>query len=120
MRLREPFLGCVLALLCSAVSAKGSIAAKEAAAHVGEHQTVCGTVASAKYLSNGKGSPTFLNLDAPYPNQIFTVVIWGDMRPRFSSPPESLMGEAICATGVISLYRGTPEIVVNDPGQITR
>ena len=49
----------------------------EAAKHVGENATVCGVVASVHTVSSSKGSPTFVNLDKPYPNQIFTVLIWG-------------------------------------------
>ena len=53
------------------------ISPKKAINHVGEYKTVKGLVASAKYLSRVKGRPTFLNLDEAYPNQVFTVVIWG-------------------------------------------
>ncbi|MEI7870236.1 MAG: hypothetical protein WCI11_20325, partial [Candidatus Methylumidiphilus sp.] len=40
----------------------------EAANHVEEQSTVCGVVVSAKYAISTQGSPTFLNLDKPYPN----------------------------------------------------
>ena len=53
------------------------ITAKQAAQHVGEIQTVRGVVVSARYAARSKGQPTFLNLDQPYPDTIFTVVIWG-------------------------------------------
>jgi len=61
-------------LLCGAVGVFGSpdISPAEAAKHIGEKATVCGVVASARYASRSKGQPTFLNLDKPYPNQIFT------------------------------------------------
>ena len=63
---------------------------------VGEQSTVCGIVASAKYATSAQGTPTFLNLDKPYPNQIFTALIWGVDRPKFISPPENLEGNCIC------------------------
>ena len=47
--------------------------------------TVCGIVASAHYAASSKGQPTFVNLDKPYPNQIFTVLIWGSDRGNRSA-----------------------------------
>ncbi len=97
-----------------------SITAKDAANHVGEVQTVCGTVASTKFASQSKKKPTFLNLDQPFPNQIFTIVIWGSDRSKFPEPPEDLyMGKKICVHGMIKAFRGKPEIIVTDPSQIS-
>jgi hypothetical protein len=45
-------------------------------------------VASAKYAENSRGQPTFLNLDLPYPDHIFTAVIWSEDRAAFDEPPE--------------------------------
>ena len=103
-----------------ATAAPSPLPAPEAQRHVGEHATVCGIVASTRYSPKTKGQPTFLNFDAPYPKQIFTVVIWGGDRPKFGTPETTLMGRRVCATGTIQLYRGTPEIVVSDPRQLTR
>jgi hypothetical protein len=91
-----------------------------AAKHIGEVQTVCGMVASAKFLSQSKKLATFLNLDQPYPNQVFTIVLWGTDRSKFPEPPEDYyMGKKICVKGMIKEYRGKPEVIVNDPSQIT-
>ena len=101
-----------------ATAAPSPLTAPEAQRHVGEHATVCGIVASTRYSPKTKGQPTFLNFDSPYPRQIFTVVIWGGDRPKFGTPETTLKGRRVCATGTIQLYRGTPEIVVSDPGQL--
>lgn len=93
---------------------------QEAAAHVGETATVCGVVASTNYAVRSKGQPTYLNLVRPYPNQIFTVLIWGSDCPKFGAPEAVLMGKSICATGTIKEYRGKPEIIATDPKQITK
>jgi len=86
---------------------------------IGMEKTVCGTVASATYAVRTKGRPTFLNLDQPYPKQIFTVVIWGSDRNKFQNPPESFFrGKRICVTGIIEEFRGKPEIIVRSPDQI--
>ena len=86
--------------------------------YVGQMATVCGVVASANYAQQVKRQPTFLNLDKPYPNHIFTALIWGSNRAAFSYAPESLMGRKICVTGQVELYRGKAEIIVSGPEQI--
>ena len=114
-RLRE--LGCVVActLFPFAHALAANLTADQASSHVGENATVCGTVASANYAANAKGQPTFLNLDKGYPHQIFTVVIWGIDRSKFGTPDKALSGKQICATGVIELFRGLPEVIVHEP-----
>ena len=95
------------------------ISPADAANYIGRQATVCGIVANAKYVTTTRGTPTFLNLDKPYPNHIFTVVIWGSDRERFSYRPETLSGSRICVSGRIIQYRGKPEIIASDPQQIT-
>lgn len=93
---------------------------EEAIDHVGEYGTVCGTVASSRYAVRSKGSPTFLNIDEPYPNQVFTALIWGSDRDKFEKPPEEYFeGKEICVEGLISTYRRKAQIVVDEPWQIT-
>lgn len=99
---------------------EGYITTTDAANYIGQEKTVCGIVASTKYAYFANGEPTFLNFDRPYPNHTFTAVIWGKDRSKFSSPPESYYsGKYICVHGLISSYRGIPQIVVKDPSQIT-
>jgi micrococcal nuclease len=107
-------------LLCSTlrVLADQSIPATEAAKHVGEKATVCGVVASANYASSRKGQPTFLNLDKPYPNAIFTALIWGENRSKFNEPEVRLRDKRICTTGKITLYGGVPEMVLRERSQL--
>jgi hypothetical protein len=93
---------------------------KEAAGLVGETATVCGVVASAKYAADLRLQPTFLNLDKPYPDQLFTVVIFGEDRAKFGTPETSLRGQRICATGVIRIFREQPEMVLKDPNQLSK
>ena len=108
-----------LLLLVGGVSAaQTKLSAPEAKNHVGETATVCGEVASTHYAATTKGSPTFLNLDKPYPNQLFTVLIWGSDRPKFANPDRVYMGKHMCATGMIKDFRGVPEIVAHDRSQI--
>ncbi|PYR93582.1 MAG: hypothetical protein DMF84_09275 [Acidobacteria bacterium] len=76
--------------------------ATEAKSFIGKEATVCGTVKSARYASNSNRKPTFLNLDKPYPRQLFTVVIFEDDRAKFSPPAEEqFKNKNICVTGKI-------------------
>jgi hypothetical protein len=90
----------------------------EAKDHIGEQAVVCGKVASTRYASTTRGKPTFLNLDKPYPSQVFTVLIWGENREKFGSPEEKYRDRQVCVTGTITEYRKAPEIVVRDPQSI--
>ncbi|HEX5959846.1 MAG TPA: hypothetical protein VFY97_01195 [Rhodanobacteraceae bacterium] len=107
----------VLAYACTA-SASG-LTPTQAAGHIGETATVCGVVAGAHYAESSNGQPTFINLGRPYPGQIFTIVIFGDYRGRFSPPPETWTGR-LCVTGKITSYHGRAEIKVFKPAQIKR
>jgi len=99
-------------------SAQTSISAAEAKNHVGDRGTVCGAVASAHYASGTRGNPTFLDLDQPYPHQIFSVLIWGSDRSKFGAPEQTYRHKHICATGKITDYKGVPEIIASEPSQI--
>jgi DNA/RNA endonuclease YhcR with UshA esterase domain len=99
-------------------NAQTTITPAQAGSHVGEVATVCGIVASTRYASSTRGKPTFLNLGKAYPNQIFTVMIWGEDREKFGEPEEKYRDKNICVTGLISMYRGVPEIIAKDPKQI--
>ena len=105
-------------VLVSPSLAQRKITPLEAKDHIGESATVCGSVVSTRYAASTKGQPTFLNLEKPYPNQIFTVVIWGSNRSRFGTPESEYKGKRICVTGKIADYRGVPEIVASNPEQI--
>ncbi len=58
------------------------------------------------------------NLDQPYPDQIFTALIWGSDRPKFGAPEDTYRGKSVCVTGKIKKYRGMPEIIASEPDQI--
>jgi micrococcal nuclease len=94
------------------------LTAAEAMNHVGETATVCGKVVSARFASKSKGQPTFLNLDEPYPNHIFTVVVWGSDREKFGDIEAKYGVKNVCVSGKITRYRGLPEIAIDDPSQI--
>jgi DNA/RNA endonuclease YhcR with UshA esterase domain len=86
----------------------------EAAAHVGETVTVRGTVANV-YTS--RAGNTFINFGRPYPNQVFTAVIFKE-RSRLFPNVHSLEGQEVRVTGEIRLYKGKPEIILESPSQL--
>ncbi len=119
MNFRKPLIViCLIASGLMVAQADGRLTAAEARNHVGENATVCGVVASTHYAATTRGRPTFLNIDKPYPNQIFTVLIWGSDRPKFGAPEQKYRDKNICVTGKITSYRDVPEIIAYDPEQI--
>lgn len=120
MGIRKALCGILFLILLSATtaSAQNKLKASEAKDHVGQTATVCGNVASTHYAASSNRQPTFLNLDAAYPNQIFTIVIWGNDRSKFGKPKTEFNHKNVCVTGVISEYRGVPEIIATEPSQI--
>jgi hypothetical protein len=127
MRIRRDFRLRALAgiatifLLGAGVPALGQakkLTSAEVKDHIGEQATVCGKVASTRYAATTRGKPTFLNLDKPYPSQVFTILIWGENREKFGTPEEKYRDKQVCVTGKITEYRNAPEIVVSDPQSI--
>lgn len=118
VRLFMKALGLLFFLSYTAVAAD-TLSTSDAAKHIGESETVCGTVVDVHTASSSKGSPTFINLDKSYPNQVFTILVWGSDLSKFNPAPAVWNGKATCVTGKIELYRGKPEIVAHDSGQIS-
>jgi len=112
-------LALALLIIQPAALAQKKLTAAEAKDHVGETATVCGNVVSTRYAASTKGQPTFLNLDKPYPSQIFTIVIWGSNRSKFGRPEVEYSEKRICVTGKITEYRGVPEVIADAPAQIS-
>jgi micrococcal nuclease len=96
-----------------------SLTPEEAAGHVGETATVCGLVVATTYLPQAPQAPTFLDLGKPYPNQMFSVIIFGSDRPKFGMPETSMRDKSICVTGEIFLYQGKPKILLHDLKQLS-
>ncbi len=120
-RLIKPFIRLAVLWLAATTAAAAQavhLTAREAKNHVGEKATVCGKVVGIHFVSSGKGQPTFVHFDEPYPDQIFTLVIWGSDRPKFGRPEELYRDKGLCVTGKITSYLGIPEIVASNPSQV--
>jgi len=78
--------------------------------------TVCGTVVSTKKHNKGH---VFINLDKKFPNQIFSITIFGTSIKNFHYEPEIyLKDKKVCVTGFISEYNGVPSMVLENERQV--
>ena len=110
--MKQLFLFFFFLLLSPVVGAQSAdlIKADEAIEHEGEYAVVCGVIASTNYRKNSRGRPTYLNFDKPYPDQDFSAIVWGHNRNNFKIKPETLTGSEVCVIGMITLYKGRPQI----------
>jgi hypothetical protein len=92
----------------------GTYSDREAAAHVGETATVVGVVVS---VHRSKAGNVFLNFGADYPNQVFSGAVLNPRDPKLEHL-EGLAGKRVAVTGLIQLYKGRPEIVIQQVEQI--
>ena len=83
--------------------------------------TVCGLIVDGAYASSSNGTPTFLNLGNKYPDpDRFEIVIWKENLPKFPPHPEQFyIGKFICVSGLVSEYKGVPEVFISEKNQIT-
>ncbi len=86
----------------------------QAASQVGQTVTVEGSVASVHVTRSGT---VFLNFGAAYPEQTFTAVIFRSAASRFPNP-EHWDGKRVRVTGPVRLYRGRPEIILEEPSRL--
>ena len=103
-------------LLCAPLSHSQTLTAAQTREHEGDNATVCGIVTHCAPGFSHKGKPTYINLDIPWPNQIFAAVIWEEDLSKVGPLPR--LGAHMCTKGQISYYHGVPEIIVRSSGQI--
>lgn len=115
------FLSFAFALLLSfAAAAQKEVKLEEVGNHVGDSVSLTGKVAGGRYFVQGEGSPTLLNIGAPYPHQLLTVVIRGAARKEFPGAPEKdLLNKEVRVSGKVELYKGKPQVVVHSAAQLT-
>lgn len=105
--------------LSSSASAQPEIKIEDVKNHVGDSVKICIKIFGGKFLESAKGTPTFLNAGANYPNAPLTLVIWADARKDFKNKPEEYYtGKEVCVTGRIELFRDKPQIVIHKEEQI--
>lgn len=86
--------------------------------NLGQHVMICEKVVDA-FKPNGENKNTYLNFGGMYPNNTFTVIIFSKDLPNFPfNPMDEYKNKNICVQGIISFYKGKPQIVVRNPEQI--
>jgi len=86
----------------------------EAAKHVGELVVVKGTVSQIVLSVN---LTTHINFGGLYPDHVFTATIFKARQTQFPGVKE-YEGKTVQIQGVVRLYRGKPEIVLEERAQI--
>ena len=86
------------------------VPAAEAKDHIGSLAMVCGVVVDTHYAQTSTGRPTYINFEEPYPNALFTAVIWEQDRENFNFDPSSLLGLDLCVYGKITRYKSKPQM----------
>ena len=89
------------------------IGASEASKYYDQEMIVTGKVAQVTI----RPKVVFLNIDKPFPNSPFTLVIFLDETNKFGDL-KALDGKNIEAKGKIKKYRDKPEIILNSPKQL--
>ena len=112
--MRAFFLALGLALTAAPALAQ-TIQPPEAKDHVGQVVTVEGMVSEVHKLASGRA--TFIDMGGRYPYNVFTAVIFSSDASKFPDV-ETLNGKVVDITGRVTLYKGEPEIILNDPAQI--
>jgi DNA/RNA endonuclease YhcR with UshA esterase domain len=109
---------CVLASAPSKATAQQPrvVADTQAARSVGRTVTVEGVVAQVSV--SRRSNTTFLNFGRRYPNHTFTAVIFRSAANQFPNPRQ-WEGKRVRVTGEVRLYRGRPEIVLEEPRQLS-
>lgn len=86
---------------------------QEAPRYQGQTITVEGEIVD----TYNAGSIAFLNFSRDRDD--FTLVVFNESFQRFPEPPEDLyLGKRVRATGLVKLYQGRPEMVIDGPDQI--
>ena len=98
-----------------AVAAVPTITPAAAARHVGQEVIVEGTVSQIATTVN---LTTHINFGGLYPNHVFTATILKARQSRFAGVRAKFEGKVARVQGVVRLYRGKPEIMIDEPGQL--
>jgi hypothetical protein len=108
----------LVVVMAMPAGAAGPYTAQQAAAHVDESATVCGTIAAIGY-STAAGKPISLFFDEVFPNHAFSVRFADADRAKLGLDLNKLPRKWACATGKITSYRGKPEIIITQAGQLS-
>ncbi|HZS64869.1 MAG TPA: hypothetical protein VFA53_10310 [Xanthobacteraceae bacterium] len=106
----------IAALALSGAAARAeTIQPSEAPAHVGSRVTVEGVV--SRVHRDARSGATFIDLGLSAAGKGFTAVIFSADAAKFTDVA-ALNGKTVQVTGAVRLYKGKPEVILKDAGQI--
>ena len=106
------------ALTAHAINAQILVHIDSVSAHIGYDVTICENVSDA-FKPAGENKLIYINFGGKYPNHKFTAVIFPKDQPKFPYDPVNVLKDKnVCITGKISEYKGTAQMVLNDPAQL--
>ena len=85
-----------------------TIPATKAKEYMDKLACVTGKVVSYKLASDGRRT-NYINIDAPYPNAVFTIVVTNDYLENSNVKIEDLKDKIIYVYGKITTYRNDPK-----------
>jgi len=115
-RLLDKYGGNTVAAAAATPVSGGTYSYTEASKHVGEYASVTGKLVKAYTAKSGV---TFLDFCADYKTCPFSAVIFSDDLKKFPNL-QSYVGTSVTLTGKISTYNGKAQIILDEPGQISR
>ena len=87
--------------------------------NLGNHVTICDSIVDT-YISKRSNKVTYLDFGYSYPNAKLTAVIFEKDVIKFDENPAIFYKDKkVCIEGKLKDYKGKPEIIVNDPKQIS-
>jgi hypothetical protein len=88
--------------------AQETITTSQAKEYIGKEVILKGKIASIKLASEGK-STNYINIDKPYPENVFTVVISNKYLEEHQLDLSQSVGKEITVKGIISVYEKDPK-----------
>src|ERR1700748_511891 len=112
--MKKTTLYTLIVILCSLKAfSQNAITAKDAAKHLNEKVVVCDQIYGGKFLSSS--NLTLIDVGGSHPNELLTLIIKGDDRKKFKTPPEeAFKGKKVCITGQVVDYKGKHEIMITE------
>ena len=98
-----------------AVAVVPTITPTEAARHVGQEVIVQGTISQITTTVN---LTTHINFGGRYPKHAFTATILQAKQSLFTGVRARFEGKVAQVQGTVRLYRGKPEIMIDEPSQL--
>lgn len=90
--------------------------------YLGQRVEVVGTVTEVAWKATSRGNRPYVFLSfGDWREKCFRLVIWDEAVHRFIQAgvdPSSFARQPVSVTGVVTVYRGTPQIVVEMPSEI--